>query len=387
MTCSDDRVDVGILFGGPSGEHEVSLMSAAAVWDAIDRDQFSPHAIPITRGGDWYYVKDPRPLFAEGIPDVVMDGRRIRLIPGKSGGLLLGDRLEPLHLDVIFPVLHGPFGEDGAVQGLLEILSIPYVGAGVAASGAAMDKLLMKRLFRASGLPIPDFLSVPSRDIIGREETISDHVSETFGFPCFVKPAALGSSLGVVKVTEREQLGPALRLAGGMDRKVIIEAAVVEVRELECSVLGNSELRVAGPGEVIPGGEFYDYQSKYWDDRTQLVIPASVPKEVAERSRQLACSAFRAVDASGLARVDLFYQEPTNRLLINEINTIPGFTKRSMYPRLWSADGMTFSELINELLNLARARFSKGDRAEEGSIGVTSEEAPGSVEEIGGTNG
>ncbi len=358
----DGRIGLAILFGGMSEEHEISVISAGSVWSALDRDRYAVHALGIARDGSWFTMEDPEPLFARGrAPDAA--GERVHMITGPGGGLFVGARR--LAIDVVFPVLHGPFGEDGSVQGVLELLGLPYVGSGVTASGVSMDKHLMKRLFMAEGLPIADYLSLTRKQIYGSPDVVTRRVSETIGYPCFVKPAALGSSVGITRVKRAGELSCALLAASSLGEKVLVERAVPG-RELECSVLGNCELQVAGPGEVVPAGEFYDYQSKYFDDRTRLLSPAPVDASVANRARDLSQAAFRAVDARGMARVDLFYCPGDGRLLVNEINTIPGFTPMSMYPRLWMDAGVQFGELLDRLIQLALDESRAHDYCESG---------------------
>ncbi len=346
----DERIGLGVLFGGPSGEHEVSIMSARAIWDALDLDRYRPYALPITREGSWHWISDPEDLFELGRVDRDPDGHRLTMIPGPDGGLFAG--AQRLEIDVAFPVLHGPFGEDGSVQGLFEILGLPYVGAGVASSGVSMDKQLMKALFATAGISVVDYICF--RGDVGEDEYRSRErrVAASIGYPCFVKPAALGSSLGITRVESPDAFDQALRDAHRYGDKVLVERGVT-ARELECSVLGNEVPEVAGPGEVLPAGSFYDYKSKYFDDRTRLLLPAPVGESVARRARELSLAAFEAVDARGMARVDMFYIEGEDRLVVNEINTIPGFTPMSMYPRLWIQRGMSFSGLVDRLIDLA----------------------------------
>ncbi|MFW5897025.1 MAG: D-alanine--D-alanine ligase family protein [Bacillota bacterium] len=348
-----ERIGIGILFGGPSGEHEVSIMSARAIWKAIDPVRYRPYALPITRDGGWYWISDPNELFEQGRVDRDPGGCRLKMIPGPGGGLFAGENR--LDIDVVFPVLHGPFGEDGSVQGLLEILGLPYVGAGVASSGVSMDKQLMKALFTTKGIPQVDYICFRGACEEGEYRKRQWRVEAAIGYPCFVKPAALGSSLGITRVESRDTLGDALKEALRYGDKVLVEPAV-NARELECSVLGNELPQVAGPGEILPAGPFYDYNSKYFDDRTKLLLPAPVTAEVAERARELSVAAFEAVDAKGMARVDMFYVEKEDQLLVNEINTIPGFTPMSMYPRLWMERGMSFSDLVDRLIDLVLQR-------------------------------
>ncbi len=349
---SGNRLGLGVLFGGPSGEHEVSLMSARAVWESLDLHRYRPHALAIARDGTWLKVADPARLFECGRVDGFdADGsERVTLLPGAGGGLFVeSGRLD---VDVVFPVLHGPFGEDGSVQGALEILGIPYVGAGVASSGVSMDKHLMKRMFSSADLPVVEYRCFASREVRAKPAEVASTVKREVGYPCFVKPAALGSSLGINRVDSEAELVPAMNAAADLGEKVLVERCMVG-RELECSVLGNGEPKVAGPGEVVPAGDFYDYNSKYFDDRTKLLVPAPVDREIGCRARELSLEAFRAVDARGMARVDLFYSPGDGRLVVNEINTIPGFTPMSMYPRLWIEEGFTFGSLVDRLVDLA----------------------------------
>ncbi len=350
---TDGRKDLAILFGGLSEEHDVSLMSVRSIWAALNRDRYNVIPIGITRGGAWYLAEDPEEWMEGGIPDGPGPQGRVRLDPGPGGGMLVGPQNRRLDVDVVFPVLHGPYGEDGRVQGALDLLGIPYVGSGAAASGAAMDKEIMKNLFLAAGLPVTDFLAYRIDEIVDDEQRIVTETEKELGLPCFVKPACLGSSVGVSRVNRAEDLPWALRVAASHDAKVLIEPAVIGARELECSVLGNTELRVAGPGEIISPGCFYDYDAKYFAEDTQLVIPAQVSGEVAEQTRTIAELAFGAVAARGMARVDFFYQEGDDRIVLNEINTIPGFTARSMYPRLLVSEGLSFEDLVDELIDLA----------------------------------
>ncbi len=358
------RTELALLFGGSSEEHDVSMMSVRSIWAALNRDRYHVIPIGITRSGTWYLAEDPEEWIEEGIPAGLGEEGRVRLNPGPGGGMLVGPQSRRLEVEVVFPVLHGPYGEDGRVQGALDLLGIPYVGSGVAASGAAMDKEIMKNLFLADGLPVTDFLAYRIDEISADEESIVKETEEKLGLPCFVKPACLGSSVGVSRVNRAEDLPGALRTAAAHDSKILVERAVTGARELECSVLGNAEIRVAGPGEIVPAGCFYDYDAKYFDEDTQLIIPASVSGEVTAQIRDLAERAFRAVTARGMARVDLFYQEDRGLVLLNEINTIPGFTTRSMYPLLFSAEGLSFGDLVDELVDLA-LQYSRWERGEE----------------------
>ncbi len=348
---SSGRLKVALLFGGRSGEHEVSLLSAASVARGLgDRHDVLP--VLIDHEGRWWLQKRPltapqggEPVFLVPTPD---DGGRLRH---------LGDAKVVASPDVYFPVLHGPYGEDGTVQGLLELAGVAYVGSGVAASATGMDKELMKAQFSAAGVPQVRYRVLRERS----REREAGLVGE-LGLPLFVKPANLGSSVGITKVRDEADLGPALRTAFEYDRKVLVEAAV-DAREIEVSVLGNGNPRASIAGEIIPDREFYDYASKYSaDSRTKLCIPAPLDEELMAGARDLALRAFRAIDASGYARVDFFLERATGRLLVNEINTIPGFTSISMYPKLWEASGLPYAGLLSQLVDLGLERHAERSR-------------------------
>jgi D-alanine-D-alanine ligase len=309
---------VAIIYGGRSGEHEISIRSARSILAGLDRTRYEPVEFFITKEGKW----EPRPILPE---------------PGANPGI-----------DVVFPVLHGTFGEDGTIQGLLELADLPYVGAGVLASAAGMDKDVMKRLWRERGLPVVDW-RVVARDRI--EEAHPD----SFSYPLFVKPANLGSSVGISKVHTPSELRPALELAARYDRKIVVERAV-DAREIECSVLGNQEPVASLPCEILPSREFYDYEDKYLLDRAEFRVPAELSLEQTERVRSLALSGYRAVECEGMARVDFLLDRATGELYLNEINTIPGFTSISMYPRMWEASGLAFGALLDRLIELALER-------------------------------
>jgi D-alanine-D-alanine ligase len=335
-----------LLFGGRSGEHEVSVRSAESVAAGLAaRHEVLP--VLIDHDGRWH-LQDGPPGPRGGEPVFLMPD------PGDRGALRrLRDRSEAAAPDVYFPVLHGPYGEDGTVQGLLELADVAYVGSGVAASGAAMDKVLMKALFAAAGLPQVAW-RVRRRD---RPEPAG--LVEDLGLPLFVKPANLGSSVGVSKVKEAADLPRALEEAFAYDTKVLVEQGV-DAREIEVSVLGNEEARASVPGEIIPDREFYDYDSKYSaQSRTELVIPAPLPEPLAREVRALAVRAFEAVDASGYARVDFLLERRTLRPLVNEINTIPGFTSISMFPKMWEASGVPYDELLDRLVRLGLERHAR----------------------------
>ncbi len=333
---------IAVLFGGRSGEHEVSIRSAASVISAIDRDQYDVVPVAITKQGRW-----------------LPPAESVRLLPAEASEALSTDTAVALSqepgsvsgVDVVFPVLHGTFGEDGTVQGFLDLADVAYVGAGVLGSAVAMDKDVMKRLFRERGLPTVDHIALLRGQ---RGERVSE-LESRFGYPLFVKPANLGSSVGISKACNRKALKEALDLAAEYDRKIIVEAAV-DGREIECSVLGNDSPEASVPGEIVPSREFYDYESKYLDDDSELLIPAPITAEQTSEVRRLAIAAFQAVECSGLARVDCFLENSSGGILLNEVNTMPGFTSISMYPKLWEASGVPYPELIGRLIALAQER-------------------------------
>src|SRR5215472_12158990 len=352
------KLRVGVIFGGESGEHEVSLASAASVLTAIDRERFEPVPIGITREGRWLVGGDPmRALADEAARHALGEGGAEasvkQALAGRAtdaGGTTALQRMESSEslppglrqrLDVVLIMLHGPRGEDGTIQGLLELAGIPYVGAGVLASAVGMDKAAMKDMFRAHGLPIVDYVLVKRHEWRREPVAVESAVGEALGFPCFVKPANLGSSVGISKVKAAEDLPAALALAARYDRRILVERAV-QGREVE----------VAVPGEVCYAGEWYDYETKYGEGHTTFKVPAPLSPEITRRVRELAVEAFRAVDCAGLARVD-FFIEGESRVLVNEINTLPGFTATSTYPKLWEASGVPYTELISRLIDLA----------------------------------
>jgi D-alanine-D-alanine ligase len=384
------KIKVGILFGGRSGEHEVSLLSAASVVNAIDKTKFEVVPIGITKQGRWVTAGHAErllkgmPLEHEerhlraGDPDatpgaaVLAKGEAIVVPPEPHQKSLTpfesdaaparraSDRA--IDVDIIFPVLHGTFGEDGTIQGLLELADLPYVGAGVLGSAAGMDKDVMKSLFRAAGLPIVKHVTVLRGDWETEPGKAEKLVEKALKFPVFVKPANLGSSVGISKAHNRRELGPAIYEAAKFDRKIVVEQGVGgknKAREIECSVLGNDHPEASVPGEIVPGKEFYDYTAKYLDEGSQLIIPAKLTKSETKKIQELAIAAFRAVDCSGLARVDFLMDPKTRKLYINEINTMPGFTAISMYPKLWAATGLRYPELIERLIKLGLERHAE----------------------------
>jgi len=358
------KIRVGIIFGGRSGEHEVSFLSASSIIKAIDKDKYTVVPIGITKEGRWISPQDSESALQSG----KIEGKNtvILLNDSFSKSLVCIDNNQKLDkssalekLDVIFPVLHGPYGEDGTVQGLLELANIPYVGAGVAASAISMDKDLMKIIFQQKNLPILKWMTIKRKEWQKDKEKILSLVQDDFEYPLFVKPASLGSSVGITKVHKKEELDEAIDLASSYDRKILIEKGLEEAREVECGILGNDEPRASVVGEVKPAGEFYDYDSKYTDEGTQLIIPADLPDGVSREVQEIALRAFKAVDSAGMARVDFFVTKKENKIYLNEINTIPGFTSVSMYPRLWQATGTSYPELIDRLIQLALERHKE----------------------------
>jgi len=384
------KLRVGILFGGRSGEHEVSLLSAASILKAIDRKKYEVVPIGITKEGHWLAAADATNLLEgdqsavarrlragdpavtpgakllhEGIPTLMAPepaavgsstGQMKRRLADKSSGI-----------DVVFPVLHGTFGEDGTIQGLFELAGIAYVGSGVLGSSAGMDKDVMKRLFAQAGLPIVKHVTVLRSQWEGSPRKTIAQIEAALKYPVFVKPANLGSSVGISKVHDRKELGPALEEAGKYDRKLVVEQGVggkkLPARELEVGVLGNDDPKASVVGEIIPGKEFYDYEAKYLSEGSVPVIPAKVTGAEAKRIREMAVAAFRACDLAGLARVD-FLMEPDGkrRVYLNEVNTLPGFTQISMYPKLWDATGIPYTDLITRLIELALDRQKEKER-------------------------
>src|ERR1700751_759990 len=384
------KVRVGVLFGGRSGEHEVSLLSAASVVSAIDRNKYEVVPIGITKDGRWLTAGDAEALLhgkaaddskhlRAGDPEatpgaaVLASGEAVvvppepvyhatrSLTPFQTDAATLrraADRA--INVDVIFPVLHGTFGEDGTIQGLLELADIPYVGAGVLGSAAGMDKDIMKALFRSAGLPIVKHVTILRSDWDTDAKKTEKIVDSALKYPVFVKPANLGSSVGISKARTRKELGPAIYEAAKFDRKIVIEQGVGgtkhKAREIECSVLGNDRPEASLPGEIVPGKEFYDYAAKYLEEGSELIIPAKLTKAEIKKVQELAIRAFQAVDCSGLARVDFLMDPKTRKLYVNEINTMPGFTSISMYPKLWAASGLSYSDLIGRLIQLGIER-------------------------------
>lgn len=360
-----DRLRVGVVFGGRSGEHEISLLSARSVMGALDPSRYEPVPIGITHDGRWYTGEGVLEAFEKGS----LEGLAPAVLPAEAGlrCLFRWGEGEPMalvsRLDVVFPVLHGTFGEDGTIQGLLELADIPYVGAGVLASSVAMDKALFKELMRSRGLPVADWVLLLSSDI-AQDPSAAAALGEAAGsYPLFTKPANLGSSVGVSKVRSRSDMIEGLMDAARYDRRVIVERGL-DAREIEVSVLGNEKPEASVPGEIIPSDEFYSYRAKYIDDASRLLIPAPLPDAQREEARRLAVEAYRAIDGAGMARADFLLDRKTGELFLNELNTIPGFTRISMYPKLWEATGMSYPALMDRLIELAMERQRQKDRLE-----------------------
>ncbi len=354
------KIRVGLLFGGKSAEHEVSLQSAKNVLAALDRDRYEVVLIGIDKSGKWYWQQDSMNLLNEDHPQLInlsSSGQELAVVPGAETGQLISVNGQQHigHLDVIFPILHGTMGEDGTVQGLLKLANIPFVGAGVLGSAVGMDKDVMKRLLRADNIPIADFLTFTYAD---RNEIDYNQITSTLGSPVFVKPANMGSSVGISKVYDSEDLERAVDLAFQYDTKIVIEENIIG-RELECSVLGNENPIASLPGEILPQADFYSYEAKYIDDKgAVLEIPAQLPEEKIKEIQEIAIKTYRSLCCAGLARVDFFLRE-NGEVLVNEINTLPGFTRISMYPKLWEASGISYSELIDRILQLAIEQFQR----------------------------
>jgi len=357
------KIRLGILFGGRSGEHDVSLVSAASVMKALDPAKYEILPIGITRQGQWKVGTGALKL----LPQVLEEGDPVtpsvdpsgpKLLPLGSGSLAPKSRPE---VDVIFPVLHGTFGEDGTVQGLLELADIPYVGAGVLASSAGMDKDVMKRLFRDAGLPVVPWELVLRSDWEKDAAGVRQRIEGRLRYPLFVKPVNMGSSVGISKVHSGTELAAAMDRAADYDRKILVEKGV-DAREIECAVLGNDHPQASVPGEVVPVNEFYDYEAKYIKEGSKLLIPAPLTAVETKHVQDLAVRAFEAIDGAGMGRVDFLLDRPTGELYVNEINTIPGFTSISMYPKLWEASGVPYSELLDRLINLALERHAEKSR-------------------------
>ncbi|WP_139490460.1 D-alanine--D-alanine ligase [Brevibacillus dissolubilis] len=364
-----NKIRLGIVYGGKSSEHEVSLRTALSIMKAVDPDKYEIKPVYVTLEGSWIQgetVADARLVHVE----------KLRLTNGKTGTEATTDAAQQdtavasggqpqapgmffgKEVDVIFPVVHGPNGEDGTIQGLLELAGIPYIGTGVMASAVGMDKWMMKNVFAQVGLQQVKYVGVLRNRVEKEIDAVMDQIEQELGYPCFVKPANMGSSVGISKAKDRTELSEALQLACKFDRRLVIES-FVKARELEIGVLGNEELLTSVVGEVIAAKEFYDYEAKYKGAGTELQIPANVPESVVTRMEEMARTAFQAIDGSGLTRVDFFWDEAADQIYINEVNTMPGFTPHSMYPLLFAAAGIPYNELIDRLVQLALDRHAE----------------------------
>jgi D-alanine-D-alanine ligase len=364
------KLRVAVLFGGRSGEHDVSLMSARSVLAALDAERYEVIQVGITLDGNWltgantleaFEKKDFSSLFSVIPPTEPASLQSLYIVRvTKTGG-----KLETLSgVDVFFPVLHGPFGEDGTLQGLLELADVAYVGAGVAGSSVGMDKGIFKDVMRANGIPIVDSLLVLRTEIESDMNAVIEKAEKMGAYPFFAKPANLGSSVGISKCNSRSDLGEGLMEAARFDRRVVIERGVGNVREIEVSVLGNEDPQTSVCGEVLPSREFYSYESKYIDGTSGLIIPSQLPVEVSKKIREYAVRAYKAIDCAGMARADFFVNGDTNQIYLNELNTLPGFTSISMYPKLWQASGLTYPQLVDRLIELALERKVQRDHTE-----------------------
>jgi len=348
----EKKIRVGVIFGGRSGEHEVSLVSASSIINALDKDKYEVIPIGITPDGRWLSSANTMSLLKaksriEGEPEriIVPEPHRRELVSVEHNA-------PPEEIDVVFPIVHGTYGEDGTLQGLLELADIPYVGAGVLGSALGMDKVLQKKIFKQEDLPVVKYAWVLSSEVRVQQKKTINVCEKSLRYPMFVKPANTGSSVGITKAHNRKELMNGLVLAATFDRKIIVEEGVKGVREIECSVLGNDTPIASVPGEIIPGNEFYDYNAKYVDGNSTPVIPADLPKKVVKEIQRLAIRAFRSLDCWGMARVD-FFVTGRGKVYLNELNTIPGFTSISMYPKLWEASGLAYADLLDKLITLA----------------------------------
>jgi D-alanine-D-alanine ligase len=353
------KLAIGLLFGGQSGEHEISLMSVTSIIKVLDKSKYDIIPIGISKDGKWSIFLGDISKIQDGswqheaVPAILTPNANCQYVMS-----IQGNKEIKYHLDVIFPVLHGPRGEDGTVQGLFELMNIPYVSCGVASSAICMDKIYAKKILEEEGLPVVDYKILYKRDLPERLPHVIAEVEESFRYPCFIKPANLGSSVGITKANNRHSLKSSIELASEYDYKILIEKAI-PAREIECSVLGNDRPRASLPGEIIPSREFYDYEAKYFDGgKSKLLVPAPLTREETNNIRHLAVRAFNALDCSGMARVDFLLCKETGVIYINEVNTIPGFTNISMYPKMWEATGISYGELIDTLIQLALDRHN-----------------------------
>ncbi len=357
------KLRVGVLFGGRSAEHEVSLVSAASVINALDKNKYEIIPIGITPEGRWMSNQDSLALL-KAKSDVSHVAEYVIVPdPGKQGLVRLHSAADGANIiDVLFPILHGTYGEDGTIQGLFELADIPYVGAGVLGSAVGMDKVIQKQLLQHAKIPVAPGIWFLSNEFQKNQKKLVGEIERRLKYPAFVKPANMGSSVGISKAHNREELVNAIRVAGEYDRKILVEKGIVNAREIECSVLGNEEPIASVPGEIIPSNEFYDYDAKYVDGKSKAIIPARLPKTTVKKIQEYAERAFSVLDCAGMARVDFLVQRKLNKIYLNEINTIPGFTSISMFPKLWAASGISYPQLLDRLIELAIERHTATTR-------------------------
>jgi D-alanine-D-alanine ligase len=360
MATEKKKLRVGVLFGGRSGEHEVSLISAASVIGALDPAKYEAVPVGITKDGRWLAGTAAHKM----LPEVLRTGEQVMLSadPNVAALVHVGDsHSDALHVDVVFPVLHGTYGEDGTVQGLLDLAGLPYVGSGVLGSAVGMDKDMQKRLFLQAKLPVGEFIAITRAEWEKSRGKVLSAIRKKFKFPVFVKPATLGSSVGMTKAHDAKELAAAMDMAAEFAQKILVEREI-RGREIELSVLGNEDPKASIPGEIVPHREFYDYAAKYLEEGTRLLIPAKLNKAQVKKFQEYAVRAFRTLECLGMARVDFFLENRTGKILLNEINTIPGFTSISMYPKLWEASGLNYRDLLDRLIELALAQHREKQR-------------------------
>lgn len=363
------KIRVGVIFGGRSGEHEVSIISAESVMKALDKNKYEVIPIGITKKGKWISGPNAVKTLKTGLRGklaiiekmVTPDATKKSLVAVKNNKLV-SKHTSQNKIDVIIPILHGPYGEDGTVQGLFELANIPYVGAGVLGSAIGMDKVIQKKLFKQAGLPVVKFISFVKTEWLKNKKRIIKNIKDNLGFPCFTKPANLGSSVGIAKIHSHNELKKGVENALKYDRKVIVEKGVKNAQEIEISVLGNDHPTVSVPGEIIPSKEFYDYYAKYIDGASKIIIPAKIPRAVTKKIQKIALKAYQACDCCGMARVDFLVEKKNHKIYLSEINTIPGFTSISMYPKLWAASGLAYSKLLEKLIQLALQRHQEKNK-------------------------
>ncbi|MFA6524656.1 MAG: D-alanine--D-alanine ligase family protein [Patescibacteria group bacterium] len=358
---SQRKIRVGVIFGGRSGEHEVSIVSAESIINSLNRKKFEIIPIGITKAGKWIAGTTAFATLKAGTKKILPKFEKMVTPDSTKQGLVQmsksGAKESVLGLDVIIPIIHGPYGEDGTLQGLLELANIPYVGAGVLASSVAMDKVVSKQLFMQAGLPVLPYVSFLRTEWAASQNKLISAIRKTLKYPIFVKPANLGSSVGIGLANDQKGLVSSILEASRYDRKLLIEQGLKKPREIEVSVLGNNDPQASVPGEIIPSNEFYDYDAKYVDDKSRSIIPAKLSKKTADSIKKMAIKAYQTLDCAGMARVDFLIDKKTGKIYLNEVNTIPGFTSISMYPKLWAASGISYQKLIDKLIQLALERF------------------------------